>query len=230
MNHETNADKKLKQWKTERGYQSSVAFIGPSTPQRETRNRGQTQVPNQTNDMDDDLSEDNTDDDDDTDDSNYDDSEDDQEQEDSLGIRPEFSCEEVPRQSPKRKRGATAETGQVGMPSFPSSHNASAFQVPVYNSYLGPGQQMQLAGPANGFSNFESISTQPNGFTPVNAFLNNMPSFDVGAGFSPERNTAVMPAQTVSGGTLPQPPIPKKGRGPKGTRKGRGGGKRTKAD
>ena len=114
---------------------------------------------------------------------------------------------------------------------------------PVYHTYgqrNGGSPQMQLAGPANGLGTFlpqtgiapMTIMSHPqNGMTPDNCFYSYMSlgNFDLGSGYSSERAPQVVPFRNQSRSDLPQPPLPKKGRTAKGSKKGgKGVLKRTK--
>ena len=88
---------------------------------------------------------------------------------------------EVPRQSPRRKRGMMAASSQGDVPSFPSPTPASMY--PVYNQYAGSGSHMQLARSSSALGNFiphpsmppmESITAHQYGTTPENCFYCDM--------------------------------------------------------
>jgi hypothetical protein len=138
---------------------------------------------------------------------------------------------EAPRQSSRRKRGTMAASSQGDVPSFPSPTPASMY--PVYNQYAGSESYMQLAGSSSALGNFiphpsmppmESITAHQDGMTPENCFYSDvsMGNLDIGANYASERNPQVMPVRSLSRTALPQPPLPRKGRGSKSSKRGAG--------
>ena len=92
---------------------------------------------------------------------------------------------------------------------------------------------MQLGGSSSALGNsishpsmppMEQITAHQNGMTPENCFYPDMGigNFDIGANYSSERNPQVMPVRSISRTALPQPPLPRKGRGSKSSKKGAG--------
>lgn len=138
---------------------------------------------------------------------------------------------EVPRQSPKRKRGMMAAGSQGDVSSFSSPTPASRY--PVYNQYAGSGSHMQLGGSSSALGNFiphpsmrpmESITAHQDGVTSENCLYSDMVmcNFDIGANYSSERNPQVKPVRSLSRTALTQPPLPRKGRGSKSSKRGAG--------
>ena len=91
------------------------------------------------------------------------------------------SSVEVPRRSPRRKRGMMAASSQGDVPSFPSPTPASMY--PVYNQYAGSGSHMQLERSSSALGNFiphpsmlsmEPITAHQDGVMPENCFYSDM--------------------------------------------------------
>ena len=252
MGHVDPMTRELLEWQLRHEHNQTAATPqGPSTPQRETRSRkersantrNQPQMEDRGGVSEDAAVEDETDEDDRTDgdypDESEDESDDDDWQlmgkhEDDMDSKKELSCVpsvEVPRQSPKRKRSMMAESSQGNVPSFPSPTPASMY--PVYNQYAGGGPHMQLGGSPSALGNFithpsmppmEQITAHQNGMTPENCFYPDMGigNFDIGANFSSERGPQAMPVRSLTRAALPQPPLPRKGRGSKNSKRGAG--------
>lgn len=134
-------------------------------------------------------------------------------------------------------------SSQGNMSSFSSPSAQPVYQQ--YGQFHGASPQMHLAGPPPGMGQYlpqtgiapMAIMSQPQSNIssdglPSMGFLNDMGlgNFDLTSNFGSERATQVVPFRTQHRPELPQPPMPKKGRTTKATRKNRTGLRRAKSN
>lgn len=153
----------------------------------------------------------------------------------------ESSCEdlaEIPRQSPKRRRGLMDTGSQSNISSFPGPNTQPTYHQ--YGHFNGTNPQMQLAGlthgmgsymPQTGIAPMSIMSQSQSNLTADDCYLNDMGlgNFDLGSGYGSERAAQAVPFRTQHRPELPQPPLPKKSRETKTSRIGKARLKRNKS-